>query len=231
MHTTAFVDYLHKGNRENQEIIRSTAAPGNETPVEKPGMEKTAGDMIREPEAPGFEKERLQLRYTFAFSLARALEAQPAGGHIKTVPILLPTEQWLSSKASTTKEKELSPIEEFWQRAIERSTTPNVPGTRIVDLKSLAGSDYTNPYPVMRHAPPQETTVTREKILQIEQTIAAQTKQLENRLKDAARTSPGKTALDGLFTGQHGATISNLADGVYKILLDRIKKERSMRGY
>jgi hypothetical protein len=231
MHTTAFVTYLHKGNRENRDIIWPAAGPGDEIPGEKPGTEKTAGDMIREPEAPGFEKERLQLRYTFAFSLARAQEAQPAGSHIKNVSILLPAEQWLSSKTTTTKENELSPIEEFWQKAAGSSTSPIVPGSRIIDLQSLADGDYTHPYPVMRHAPPQEAEITREKIMQIEQTIAAQTKQIEKRLQDATRTSPGKTGINGLFSGQQEIKLSFLADGVYKILLDRIKKERSMRGY
>ncbi|UCH97382.1 MAG: hypothetical protein JSV88_11165, partial [Candidatus Aminicenantes bacterium] len=121
-------------------------------------------------------------------------------------------------KASET---ELSHIEKFMQQGREKG----------INLKSLLGYDYPAAQPLMKHVYSHEKNVTREQIKQIEQTIAARGKQLENRLKDAIKTSPGKSGLAGFPAGQPGVKLSNLAESVYKILLDRIKKERSMRGY
>jgi hypothetical protein len=240
MHTNTFITYLHKKNHENPNIIRPCAEVGKQPPVEKPAHEKTVSDIIRdrEPEAPGFEKDRLMLRHTFAFSLARLArlqEAQEAQAE-KNVPILLPMEKWLSSKITVTKEKELSPIEEFWQMRKEKSSYAILPGGRIIDLQTLAGGDYSHSsYPLMMHAPAanREAVVTREKMMQIEQTITTQTRQLEKRLNDALRApiAHGKIAGDGILVNQQEIKLSSLTDGVYNMLLERIKKEKSMRGY
>lgn len=219
-------------------------AASKETRAGKLEMEKSAprtyGEALREktplPELPGFERERLESRYTSAFYLAGKQDTQVPHTHRQSRPLSMPAKEWLSSRTVTAEMvepgSEPSSIENFLQKGKEQAAASRpAAAQRTIDLSSLAGENDSHRQPVIKHAPPTENSLTEERIKKIEQTIITQTRQFENRLKDAVKTSETKIGSRETTAIPTGSKLSNLADGVYDLIVERIKRERSMRGY
>jgi hypothetical protein len=195
--------------------------------------ETEAGKQALFPDLPGFERERLELRYTSAFYLAGTQDSERPHRRMKEPHLMLPAKLWLSSKTGIASGTEPSPIENFMRKGREQGTSTSSLSQRTIDLSSLAGDNDFNrhSHSAMTHFSPADNKTSEIRFNEIEKTIATHAKQLENRLKDVVKTSGAESAFTGSTAVQPGVKLSNLADGVYKMILDRIKRERSMRGY
>jgi len=198
--STAFITHLHVG-----------AAAGDETRDRKLDMEKPApraeDEAVKEktplPELPGFERARLELRYTSAFYLAGRQDALVPHTHSQGGTLSIPPKKWLSSGVLTTN----------------------------IDLGSLAGENDSNRPPMIKHAPSAENHLFEERIKKIEQTITTHTKQFETRMKDTITTSASSFAAGVSSVLPPDLNLSSLTDHVYHLLMERVKRERRMMGY
>jgi hypothetical protein len=213
--TTSERELLRQIHQEKQ-----NTEPENDTPGKRESY----------PELPAFAKERIEKRYTSIFYLTGTQDAPAAASTVKDIQSFLPPRQWLSSDSFPGAQENLDNNEFPWKSGTKAGKLTSL-APRSTSLRSLVEEDYTDPRPVMTHFSRAEDNVSEIRIKKIEQTIVTHAKQLETRLQDAVNTSRAESAFPGLQAVKPGANLSSLADGVYGMILERIKRERSMRGY
>lgn len=197
--------------------------------------ESKTGTKTVSPELPGLDKEVLESRYTSRFFLKeqQSIESESGPGSpmpmtIKNVHLNLPVENWLAFGPNVLKEEEPSPIEKLWKQAKDSIPSTSFPGSpRTMELRSLVFKDSSK-YPAMSYFTPEVTGRYQEAVKKIEKKIAAETERFKaniNRTISSASSTSSSTSLIS------GGNLSQIADNVYSLILEKVKKERKMRGY
>jgi hypothetical protein len=80
-------------------------------------------------------------------------------------------------------------------------------------------------YPVIAHHVPTQGGNTEEVIKQVEKKVSAHTREIKHQLAESLSSS--------FHTSSKASSgnLSHLADGIYSMILNRIKREKNMRGY
>jgi hypothetical protein len=193
--------------------------------------ESKTGTKNVSPELPGLDKEVLESRYTSRFFLKKQQSIESESGSdspipmtIKNVHLNLPVDNWLAFGPKLLKEEEPSPIEKLWQQAKDSIPSTSFPGSpRTMELRSLVFKDSSK-YPTMSYFTPEVTGRYQEAVKKIEKKIAAETERFK---ADIDRSISLSKSAPSISVGN----LSQMADNVYRLIVERVKKERRMRGY
>jgi hypothetical protein len=187
-------------------------------------------------ELPGFTRDTLETRYTSRFFLNKPgtlnNDSPPVPITIKNVHLNLPAENWLVLGPGAFKEEELNPLEKLWQEAKARSTASSAaltPGSKTIHLASLVFKDSSK-YPDMNYFSPEAVGRFQEAVKKIEKKIAAETERFTSNINRTISSSKSISS-SMFFSSVPQAVLSQMADNVYNLILERVKKERKMRGY
>jgi hypothetical protein len=173
----------------------------------KPGEEKKVKPPARAeiPESRRFDTKELTARYTYGFSSRDYIYFSRKAG--QELPLFLT----LSGRTR------LLPVQETAER--EHLPAPPAPAPYTIDLgfpvfKSPAA------YPSMFHFSPDLAGAPEVAVKTIEKKITTEVKRLDTEISRRISRSP-----------MPGINLSKLADTVYQQIVERVKKERQMRGY
>jgi hypothetical protein len=237
-------------------VFTTIVSPGEVVPIETP-LTRTGGESepLKSqpplPDMPRFDGERLELRYTSAFYPGGAHRSQMPRPTRKARSLVLPTAKWMSLKTVTeaasiqmpSKSRQQKQAPEMRRIRWEHGHTPHAftrtaPGDYGVrstisnsDLKSSAGENYAGAYPARKHFSSDESYFYKERIKNIEQTIALQKKQFEEPMKNAAASSTAPFATGISPDVKRDINLTTLTDNIYNLLMERVKRERRMMGY
>ncbi len=191
--------------------------------------ETKTGTKNAAPELPGLDKEVLESRYTSRFFLKKQQSIESGSGPgspmpmtIKNVHLNLPVENWLAFGSKVLKEEEPSPIEKIWQQAKAAETSLAFPGSRTMELGVSLFKDSSR-YPAMSYFTPDMAGPSQETLKKLEKKIASETKKFRDTVESKI-TSSGSPAIPAI-------NLNQMADSVYHLIVEKVKKERKMRGY
>ncbi len=191
--------------------------------VDKPPSTKTPtkADAKNDiPQIPGFDAAAMQTRYSSTFT-SQILYSTGSNITFANMQVSLPSKNW----------KTLEP------QAAKRGPTPSTNGR--VDFLKQPGSPAPSPqpgakdlgamtfqgmgkFPFMAHYTPEPPRFNEEDLKKISQKVTKETQKFKSAV--AGKVAAQSQAVPGV-------DLSKMADNVYKLIVDKVKKERAMRGY
>ena len=199
------------------------------TTVEKPVL-KNCGNPV--PQLPGFELNRLESRYT---SHCMVLESPNKGEPVYTNDgSALEVQYRVNStigRVVSDAPVSMRVIAERYQpgTGTKKSTAKNTGEITVNDVFQRKSRE--NSFPVMAHHSQDETGISEDTIKKIEKTIDIRTKEVQERIeKNISVGNVSNEAVSPSGLKIPGVNMTRLANGVYGMILDKVKRERRMKG-